>query len=243
MASHGTVPVLACALRGVSRRVGGARAGLAWCAARGVRRVMLDATDRELRPRTLDRSARRDLAALLRRHELETTGIDLLVPAEHFEDGALVDRALSAAVAAVGLVSELASLGACGPDPAVCVAVGAQTDEAVLESLSSAGERGGVRVVLLTPMEGVSPIALELGPMVRAGVDGAGRIAALGTRVGLVRVDRFDRSTLSAVPGCVAALSVVSPGAIGVADLTDSADPSRAWEACAAAWRGPTVSG
>ncbi|MEZ6163399.1 MAG: hypothetical protein R3B67_03075 [Phycisphaerales bacterium] len=45
----------------------------------GHRAVALDVTVPELRPRNLSRSARRDLAALLRKAELELAGLDLWI--------------------------------------------------------------------------------------------------------------------------------------------------------------------
>lgn len=92
-----------------------ARDAVARAAALGYRAVQLDATAAELRPRTLDRSARRDLASLLRRLELHFTGLDLFIPPEHFTDPARSDRALAAAHDALEFAAELPGL--CGPPP------------------------------------------------------------------------------------------------------------------------------
>ncbi len=74
------------------------------------RGVALDATHPGLRPRTLSRSARRDLAATLRRSELAFVGLDLWIPPEHFTDRAHAHRAIEALTQACELATELASL-------------------------------------------------------------------------------------------------------------------------------------
>ena len=63
-----------------------------------------------LRPRELDRSARRDLASVLRRFELELSGVDLWIPPGHFVDGLHSDRAVEAVVEAVRFVVEMVGL-------------------------------------------------------------------------------------------------------------------------------------
>lgn len=73
----------------------------------GFRFAQLSATQPGMRPRELDRSARRDLLATMRRREIEPAGIDLWIPPEHFSDPAQVDRAASAAIAAIELAADL----------------------------------------------------------------------------------------------------------------------------------------
>ncbi len=77
-------------------------AGMGW------RALQLDGT--VLRARELDRSARRDLAALFRRLDLGFSGLDLWIPPAHFADAARSDRAVAAVEAGAVLASELASL-------------------------------------------------------------------------------------------------------------------------------------
>src|SRR5688572_21716696 len=96
-------------IAGVVEPVGeGARALIEWAAGLGYRAVQLDGTMAGLRARELDRSGRRDLAALLRRLELGYSGLDLWVPEAHFVDGAQQDRAVAAVVAGLELSAELA---------------------------------------------------------------------------------------------------------------------------------------
>lgn len=81
--------------------------------------LILDATQAGQRPRELDRSARRDLAATLRRAGLHSGGIDLFIPAEHYASPAHADRAMAAMVAAIDLARELATLTE-APEAIVC---------------------------------------------------------------------------------------------------------------------------
>lgn len=83
---------------------------IAWIAKSGVRGVQIDATAAGIRPRELDRSARRDLAALLRRSELACSGVDVFIPPEHLCYGATVDRAVSTVLGAIELAADLAVL-------------------------------------------------------------------------------------------------------------------------------------
>ncbi|MBC7770874.1 MAG: hypothetical protein H7210_00130 [Pyrinomonadaceae bacterium] len=106
-------PPLALALAGLPR-IGPdvLRHQLALAAQLGYRAVQLDATVAGLRARDLDRSARRDLAALFRRSELSCTGLDLWIPAEHFTSSDQADRAVSAVSGALELAADLSRLSA-----------------------------------------------------------------------------------------------------------------------------------
>jgi sugar phosphate isomerase/epimerase len=89
---------------------GSPRAPIEWAAAAGLRSVRLDAG--ALRARDLDRSARRDLASLLRRLGLACPGLDLWIPAPHFADPARADRAAEALTGASELAGDLRTLAA-----------------------------------------------------------------------------------------------------------------------------------
>lgn len=69
--------------------------------------VQLSAAQAGLRPRELDRSARRDLLATLRRRELDVAGIDAWIPPADLLDPARVDRAVAAIVEAIELAGDL----------------------------------------------------------------------------------------------------------------------------------------
>lgn len=81
-----------------------------WAADIGFRAVQLNAAAQGARPRDLDRSARRDLAALLRRRELALSGVDLWLPPAHLTDPATTDRAVSAISEAVEFAAEMRDL-------------------------------------------------------------------------------------------------------------------------------------
>ena len=73
----------------------------------GFRYVQLRAAHPGLRPRELDKSARRDLRATLRRRELAAAGVDLWIPPGHFLDPTTVDRAVEAMGEAIELAADL----------------------------------------------------------------------------------------------------------------------------------------
>lgn len=87
----------------VRRMLDGARAAQ-------FRAVQLSATTPGLRPRELDRSARRDLAATLRRADLTCSGLDVWIPPEHFVDPSHSDRAAASLLDAIDLAADLAAL-------------------------------------------------------------------------------------------------------------------------------------
>ncbi len=71
-----------------------------------VRYVQLSAAQPGLRPREMDRSARRGLAGALRRLELIVSGIDLWIPVDHFADPAHADRAVAATLETIEFAAE-----------------------------------------------------------------------------------------------------------------------------------------
>lgn len=103
------MPELALSLFGL-REPTGVRAKIELARTLGFRAIALDATDRETRPRELGRSARRDLASLIRRAELRFVGVDAFVPPPHFVDSAHADRAAEAVMLACDFAADLASL-------------------------------------------------------------------------------------------------------------------------------------
>lgn len=96
------------------RSPAGLREQVEWAAALGPRGITLNGALPGGRARELTRSARRDLAALLRRLELNFHGIDLWIPPAHFADPREADRAMAAAFDALALTAELADLAGSG---------------------------------------------------------------------------------------------------------------------------------
>lgn len=116
----------------------------------GYRAVQLDAAMPGLRPRDLDRSARRDLAAILRRHELAFSGLDLWIPPDHFINPGTSDRASDAVRQAVELAAELSglvpSLGSGRAGRVVSLILPAKLDAALHDDLASAATSHGVMI-------------------------------------------------------------------------------------------------
>jgi sugar phosphate isomerase/epimerase len=119
------------------------RAAIDAIAALGVRGITLDAARSGLRPRELGRSARRDLAALLRRHELEFTGLDLWVPPEHFTTPSTAQRAMDAVGQALDMVGELAPLVGGRSQPVVSVLLPTDLNPQARATLGDMAQRHG----------------------------------------------------------------------------------------------------
>lgn len=106
--THGSDLTLAPTLRPLVEQAGKPLKELVGAIAEaGFGAVQLDATLPGIRPRDLDRRARCDLAALLRRRGLSAAGIDLFVPRKHLSATEHVDRAVSAIYSVIELAAEL----------------------------------------------------------------------------------------------------------------------------------------
>lgn len=73
----------------------------------GFQALQLDATLPGVRPRELSQRARKDLLALFARQGLQLAGLDLFLPRQHFTEASHIDRAMSAALAAIELAADL----------------------------------------------------------------------------------------------------------------------------------------
>ena len=104
------LPAISFSLALAGLDAGDLRADLERASDAGYRAVQLNAASPACRPRDFDRSARRDLAAVLRRLELRTSGVDLWIPSRHFTDPAHVDRAVQSVIEAAAFAGELATL-------------------------------------------------------------------------------------------------------------------------------------
>jgi sugar phosphate isomerase/epimerase len=216
----------------------------------GFRALALDATRRGLRPRDLDRSARRDLAAALRRAQLQLAGVDLFIPPEHFSDPARADRALDAALRAIEFTGEIAPLtdrpaGFRPPlaieAPRVASAAGA------LRALEQAAERHGVVLAdaAWPPLESTTPtgvraIALDPAAVLLAGADPSAELIRHASRLAQARLSDLSpagRVAPAVTPGGRLAtsdylLSIVGSGHAGPAllDLRNVPQPLEAAE-------------
>ncbi|MEZ6232590.1 MAG: TIM barrel protein [Phycisphaerales bacterium] len=98
-----------------------------------------------MRPRELDRSGRRDAAALLRRHELGLAGLDLWIPGEHLVDPIHLDRAVAAIDGAIGLAADLSPLVG-GGGRLVSLTLPDRVAADVVGHIAASADRVGVRV-------------------------------------------------------------------------------------------------
>ncbi|MFZ4575924.1 MAG: sugar phosphate isomerase/epimerase family protein [Phycisphaerales bacterium] len=123
---------------------GSPRRALVWAAEAGARAVQLDATAAGIRPRELEPSARRDLAATLRRAGMDCAGLDLFIPPAHFTDPTKVDRAVTAVLQAVELCADLSRLAS--NRLVLSTQLPADTPEDVLSRLALSAEHHGVSI-------------------------------------------------------------------------------------------------
>jgi sugar phosphate isomerase/epimerase len=176
----------------------------------GVGFVQLDATAPGLRARDLDRSARRELAAMLRRAEAGFSGLDLFIPPEHFASAAHADRAVAATAGAVELAADLARLVSGGLGRAVVHVrlprplPGAE----VMAELTARADACGVVVAdcALSVAGGATAgplrVGLETAECLVAGDEPGAVAARLGSGLGAVRLaDVSAGSSQRCLPG------------------------------------------
>lgn len=174
------------------------RGVLGWLSARGVSGVQLDAMSSGLRPRELDRSARRDLASVLRRFELELSGVDLWIPPGHFVDGLHSDRAVEAVGEAVRFVVEMVGLVGGSGGSGVGVGVGGGVVCVTLPAfeegdvgVGGVGFRGGVVSAIESAAELVGGVVADcsvgaVGSVSAGGGDrGGGLVGGRGIGIGV----------------------------------------------------------
>jgi sugar phosphate isomerase/epimerase len=198
----------------------------------------LDATLPGIRPRELDRSARRDLLAIVKRHNVSLTGCDLFIPPTHFTSPQHQQRAADAVRQAIGLAAELRSLGAAAAMVCIETAASPSTEPtldaaALLIDLAAHARDHGVTLCDCTSDS--SPLArgLDLAAVLARNEDPAAAILTqkpvclrLADWNGRARVPFGDgRADATAI---AAATSVATPDALGILDfrgvrLTDAA--------------------
>lgn len=148
------------------------RSAIQWAAGLQYRVVQLDGAAAGIRARELDRSGRRDLAALLRRLQLSFSGLDLWIPPAHFVEAANADRAVAVTVQALELAADLSRLVE-SDGTVVSIALPEKTPTTVIETLSAAADRVGARIA-----DHQWPARETVGALVGVGVDPAALLAA-----------------------------------------------------------------
>lgn len=138
----------------------------------GEPRIHLDAMMAGLRPRELDRSARRDLASILKRAGVRATGIDLYLPPAHLAEESHVDRAVGAITSAIELLAELGSLGVL-ETRVLCLALPPKPLASALQAIAGSAL---ARDITITDFS--LPAAADVPASIARGVDCAQAIAA-----------------------------------------------------------------
>ena len=168
----------------------------------GFRAVQLDASLAGVRPRDLSVRARRDLLGLFTRQGIMLAGVDLFIPRRHFLDGNLVDRAMSATLAAIELAADLGRVALSIALPADGLAEDSRS------ALVQAADGHGIRLAVhaedqLDALQkwadsvdlpvlgvGIDPAALLGG-----GLDPARQVHRLSTRLAVARVSDVSAPT------------------------------------------------
>lgn len=178
---------------------GAPRRALAWAATLDARAVRLDAAAPGARARELDRSARRDLAALLRRSELRFAGADLWIPASHFTDPVRAERAIDATLGAVGLTADIATLAGDRSGRSLGVTLPGDLPSDVASSLVEAASMQGVTLTdhawpsagERDPESGVG-VGLDPASVILSGDDPVAAASALASRLEVARLSDAD---------------------------------------------------
>ncbi len=123
--------------------VSGPRERIAWARKLGFTAIQLDLTAPGMRPRQLDRSARRDLAALLNRSQLTLSGFDLWIPPTHFTSPAHQDRAVQAVQQALDLAADLTARPSTNP-MTISLSLPSPCDDQILRALGSLAQHQGI---------------------------------------------------------------------------------------------------
>lgn len=174
-------PLLAASLAGIEEDPA---ESLQRLAALGYRAVQLSATRQGMRPRDLDGSARRALRALLRRIELEPSGIDLWIPSAHFTDATRIDRAIAAVADAVEFAAEFGRVSVSLLLPAMKTEATTEvtTLRDAIEAMLAHADRHGVDLVdfAAPAIAGAHRAALTHAGRLRVGIDPPAWIAQGG---------------------------------------------------------------
>lgn len=241
-------PEIAVAIAGLPPESGaGTPEAARWVRDRRIRGVALDAARPDCRARDLGRSARRDLAAMLRRTELELTGIDLFIPPAHYADPARAERAIETVQQTATMVAELARLVGGRSRPLVSVTLPAELPASVRAALAVHAERFGSTIADHTPRAEAAPPGLTLGVDPAACFMAGEDPAAAATRAGvsalrLTNLDATGRCAANADGGRLdatgyAAAAVTTGLRWIVADTRGVPEPGRAVSAAVATWR------
>ncbi len=265
-------PEIAVAVAGLPPRAGvpwgvSTPEAAAWIRDRRVRGLALDASRTDCRARDLGRSARRDLAAMLRRTELELTGIDLFIPPEHYADPARSQRAFETVQQTAMLAVEITRLVGGRSRALVSITLPASLPNHERQALVAMFEKYGAIGADHTPhgsQDAPSPASLPIPPTssgvwlaLPSGIDPAAHLlaghdpVAAASRPGIAAL---RLSALNATGRCpinaegarpdiaaYAAAALTTDQRWITADTRGCAEPGKATQSALDTWRGLTT--
>lgn len=225
----------------------------------GLHSVQLSAATKGLRPRELDRRARRDVLAMLARQGVMLSGLDLMIPHKDWLRSETQDRAVAAAVGAIELAGDLGRVPL-----SITLPVDRLSEELKRELLAAADGHGVTLAVhaehdvnaltawLEAEDQPVLGAAVDPAVLLARGEDPSAVTAQLGRRVRVARLDDFvdvsggggvstgGRCPLGEgdldVTGYKAALAVCTKLRAVVLELRDLRDPVAAMHQAARVW-------
>jgi len=215
---------------------GDPRRALSLIAASGFRHVQLSAALPGMRPRDLDRSARRDLLARLRRLELQPAGLDLWIPLEHFTDAEHADRAAATVIDAIELAADLGRIP-------LSLRLAEALDATIVQTWRSRAETCGIAIADHSPTpHALLGVGIDPAALIAVGKDPAVCASAATDLVAARFSDFRDESRTTPGTGRLDVLayqvalvsrSFESPVAL---DLRRVSDPHTALEVALRAW-------
>ena len=251
------LPQISISAAGFIARSPSPKAAIEQICAMGARGITLDASAPDFRPRALTRSARRDLAASLRRRELTFTGLDLWIPPEHFADAINVHRAIDAVAQASELSVELASLVGSSSRPVVSVLLPTDMNETDRLAIGTNAQRVGAIIADHQPehreqtepaLEHVAGIGIGIDPamILMTGTSPGKAVTRAREHLASVRLNDMNAMGRCAVGAPGSKLDVKGyAGALIVADqdwitldVREMPDPSVAYQQASHVWAG-----
>jgi sugar phosphate isomerase/epimerase len=225
-------------------------------AAAGMRAVQLSAAQPGMRPRELGHTARRDVLSMLGRSGLMLSGVDLMIPHRDWADASKLDRAATAALAAIELAADLGRVPV-----SLTLPVESMPADVMRELLIAADGRGvalgihaehdleALKKFLTaheTPLLGA---ALDPAALLAEGLEPEAVVGRFADRLKVARLDDFARTSVATTGGrCAvgegeldvdayrATLSLARGLRAVVIELRDVRDPLAALAAAREAW-------
>jgi len=202
-------PSLSVTIEPLTRAAGGdARRAVARAAELGYRAVQLSAAQRGMRPRELDRRARRDVGAMLGRAGVMLSGLDLMIPHDDWLDAASQDRAVAAALGAIELAADLGRVPLAMTLPIERLAedvsqqlVTAADGRGVMLAVHAEHDLGALRQWLGRHDHPQVRMALDPAALLAEGGDPAEAVTQHAAALGLARLDDHVRTSAATLGG------------------------------------------